>query len=185
MIRKKIVPQIGVLGPDRSNMPMQRAKRLRVAKIAEAIGRLIAENGAILFSGGGGGVMEDASRGAKLAGGMTVGIPGRARGSSNRYVDIEIVTDQDAGSFIAAGLLSCDALILIPGGSGTMAEMCMAYRNGKRCVVMKGFSRQYDALVGNYLDRTRRIRLLGADTAEEAVGLALSGYGAKNANRLF
>ena len=63
------------------------------AAAAEAVGRALAEGGAILVCGGLRGVMEAACRGAKSAGGLTIGIlPGTDRSEANPYVDIPIVT---------------------------------------------------------------------------------------------
>jgi len=64
-----------------------------VAALAEAVGRELAQRGAVLVCGGLGGVMEAACRGAKDAGGLTVGIlPGTSRWDANPYVDVPIVT---------------------------------------------------------------------------------------------
>jgi uncharacterized protein (TIGR00725 family) len=63
------------------------------AAAAEAVGRALAAGGAILVCGGRGGVMEAACRGARSAGGLTIGIlPGTDRSEANPYVDIPIVT---------------------------------------------------------------------------------------------
>ncbi len=168
---KKI--QIGVMGPDESEYPEEDEMKKRMAETAEQLGKLIAKNNAILLTGGCGGVMLAASKGAKEAGGITVGSPGRIRNASNRYVDIEIITDIDAGSFIFAGLLGCDAIIFIPGGAGTLAELCFAYRNKKKCIIMKGYDQFYDKLVNGYLDRGKSIKLLGAETCGDAIRLAI------------
>ncbi len=62
-----------------------------IYKIAEEVGKLIAEKGGVLITGGLGGVMEAASKGAKEAGGTTVGIlPDFSKEDANRYVDIPI-----------------------------------------------------------------------------------------------
>ena len=156
---KKI--QIGVIGPALNEYPKDAEKREALDKIAEDLGRLIAKEGAILLTGGTDGVMEAASRGAKRENGIIVGIPGRQRGLSNKYVDVEILTDIDVGSFIVAGLLGCDAVIAVPGGAGTLAELCIAYRLEKPVIVMKGFDKFYDAITENYLDESKAIRFYG------------------------
>jgi len=165
--------QIGVMGPAKSEYPKGSAQSEKIDSIAERIGELLAKKGAIVFTGGTDGVMEAACKGAKNKGGITVGAPGRARGSSNKFVDVEVVTDIDVGSFIFAGLLSCDALIFIPGGAGTLAELCFAYRNRKPIVVLKGFDGFYDKLAGSYLDEGKMVKVYGTDTAEEAVQLGI------------
>ena len=64
-----------------------------VAALAEAVGRELAQRGAVLVCGGLGGVMEAACRGAKSAGGLTIGIlPGTSRRDANPYVDVPVVT---------------------------------------------------------------------------------------------
>ena len=154
--------QIGVIGPAKDGCP-EKAEIL-----AEEIGSLLAKEGCIVVTGGTDGVMEAASRGAKKAGGLTVGTPGRERGISNRYVDIEILTPIGTGDFLFAGILTCDGFIVIPGGAGTLAELCLAYRNRKPVVIMKGFQ-DYDSLTGEFLDRGKEVYFPVAETAGEAV----------------
>ena len=165
-------PQIGVIGPDMGEYPRGRKARNKISCAARKLGELVAKSGGILFTGGCKGVMEEASIGAKLAGGITAGMPGNCRNASNRYVDIEIVTGVDVGSFIFAGILSCDALIVIPGGAGTLSELCIAYRSKKPCIIMSGFSKQYDSFIGGYLDSSKAVRILGATAPEDAVEAA-------------
>ena len=93
------------------------------AAAAEAVGRLIAEAGAVPICGGGGGVMEAACRGAKGAGGLTVGIlPGISRRQANAYVDIPIVTGMgEARNAIIAR--TADVLVAVGGSYGTLSEI--------------------------------------------------------------
>jgi len=128
--------QIGVMGPTVSEYPRDPKTKKKVCAFAEKIGELLAQRGAIVFTGGMDGVMELASKGAKNKNGITVGTPGRTRDISNKYIDIEVLTPIDVGDFIFAGILSCDAIITIPGGAGTLAEVCLAYRNKKPYVVI-------------------------------------------------
>ena len=117
--------------------------------------------------------MELASKGAKNKGGITVGTPGRIRGASNKYIDIEVLTPIDVGDFLFAGILSCDAIITIPGGAGTLAEVCMAYRNKKPNIIIEGINPDYDKIINNYLDEGKMILMEGAKSAEEAVKKAI------------
>ena len=93
---------------------------------AEAVGRALAEAGAVLICGGRGGVMEAACRGAKAAGGITIGIlPGTDRREANPYVDIPIVT----GIGVARnGIIARTAQVAVAvGGSyGTLSEIAFA-----------------------------------------------------------
>jgi hypothetical protein len=120
--------QIGVIGPEKADKNQ--------LEIAEKLGEDIAKRGYVLITGGAGGVMEAASRGAKNYGGITVGTPGKKRLMSNRYVDIEICTPVDIGDFIFAGILSCDLMLVIPGDAGTSAEFFMGIRNKIPMVVI-------------------------------------------------
>lgn len=161
--------QIGVIGPDAVEYPDSGLKREKIVMISRKLGELIAQNGWVLFTGGAEGVMEEASRGAKNKDGLVIGVPGNKRGGANKFVDVEIVTDIDIGSFNCAGLLSADVIVAIPGGAGTLAELCLAYRYNKPVIIMTGFDEFYDGLIGNYLDNGKRIKFLGADSPEQAM----------------
>lgn len=166
--------QLGVLGPSASNLPRDLKLCARLLKDAEEIGRLIAQAGAVLITGGMDGAMEAACKGAMEAGGITVGTPGRDRGMCNSYVTIEICTPIDVGDFLFAGSLSCDALIVFPGGAGTLAEVALTYRFQKPMVIMCGFNKWYDELVAKRLDQSSdKLPFLGAASPEEAVSEAL------------
>jgi len=165
--------QIGVMGPAVSEYPQNPQTKKMVCEFAEKIGELLAKRGVIVFTGGMDGVMELASKGAKNKNGITVGTPGRTRNMSNKYVDIEVLTPIDVGDFIFAGILSCDAIITIPGGAGTFAEVCIAYRNKKPNVIIEGINPDYDKLINNYLDESKLILTYGAKTPEEAVRKAI------------
>lgn len=166
--------QIGVIGPAESEYPKNTDLRNKICYFAEQVGELLAEKGAIVFTGGADGVMELASKGAKNKNGTTVGTPGRTRESSNKYVDIEVLTPIDVGDFLFAGTLSCDAIITIPGGAGTMAELCLAYRNKKPIIIIEGINQDYDKLIDNYLDESKMVLIEGAKNPEEAVEKAIA-----------
>lgn len=101
---------------------------------AELVGRALAEAGAVVVCGGLGGVMESACRGAKSAGGTTLGIlPGSTRHRANAYVDIAVATGLGE---MRNGLVvrSADALIAIGGEFGTLSEVALALKAGKTVV---------------------------------------------------
>ena len=105
--------------------------------IAEEIGRELALRGVTLICGGLGGVMEASARGAKRQGGTTIGIlPGNSREDANRYIDFQIVTNMGhaRNAIIAA---SSDALIAVGGEYGTLSEIAIALKMGKRVVVIE------------------------------------------------
>jgi hypothetical protein len=165
--------QIGVMGPALEEYPRGELAK-RVEETAEEIGRLLARQKVVVFTGGCDGVMEAALRGAKEAGGLTAGFPGDKKGVANRYCDIEVILPKDIASFADSGMLSSDSLITIPGGAGTLAEVCLAYRYRIPNVILRGFDKIYDENWNdNYLDTSKKIKLYGADTAESAVNLAI------------
>ena len=100
------------------------------AAAAEAVGRALAEAGAVLICGGRGGVMEAACRGAKQAGGLTVGIlPGTDAGEANPYVDLPVVTGMgEARNAII--VRTAQAVVAIGGSYGTLSEIAYALRFG-------------------------------------------------------
>ncbi|MGD2176302.1 MAG: TIGR00725 family protein [Anaerolineae bacterium] len=114
----RIGPLIGVIGGS--------ASTAEEASLAEAVGRRLAEAGAALICGGRGGIMEAACRGAKRAGGLTIGVlPGVSRGQANPYVDIPIVTGiGEARNAIITR--TAEAVIAIGGSYGTLSEIAFA-----------------------------------------------------------
>jgi uncharacterized protein (TIGR00725 family) len=101
---------------------------------AAEVGRLIAERGAVLVCGGLGGAMEAACRGAKQAGGLTVGIlPGVDRADANPFVDVALPTG--LGEARNALVVRCaDVVIAVGGGYGTLSEIALALKAGKRVI---------------------------------------------------
>lgn len=102
----------------------------RVAAIAYEVGKRIALSGAKLVCGGMGGVMEAAAKGAKSAGGLTIGIlPGESRYNANPYIDIPVVTGiGEARNMIV--VKSSDAVIAVQGMFGTLSEIAFALKSG-------------------------------------------------------
>ena len=97
---------------------------------AEAVGRLLAEAGAVVVCGGLGGVMEAVARGAATAGGMVVGVlPGRARADANPHVTVAIATGM--GEMRNALIVrAVDAVVAVGGAYGTLSEIAFALRTG-------------------------------------------------------
>jgi uncharacterized protein (TIGR00725 family) len=107
------------------------------AKLAEAVGRELAKQGAILICGGLGGIMEAASKGASSEGGVTVGIlPGNNRQEANPYVQIPIVTGMGYARNIAV-VKSAQAVIAIGGNYGTLSEISHALQSGIPVIGLK------------------------------------------------
>jgi len=112
----------------------------RLESWAEEVGYRIAQKGAILITGGLGGVMEAACRGAKAAGGVTVGIlPGFEAEEANPYVDIPIVTGLSHARNIIV-VRSAGGIIAIDGGYGTLSEIAFALKLGKLVVGLETWS---------------------------------------------
>jgi uncharacterized protein (TIGR00725 family) len=95
---------------------------------------VLGARGVVLVCGGLGGVMEAACRGAKEAGGLTVGIlPGLDRSDANPFVDVVIATGLgEARNALVVN--AADAVIAVGGGYGTLTEIGLALRAGKRVV---------------------------------------------------
>jgi uncharacterized protein (TIGR00725 family) len=126
---------------------------------AEEVGRLLAERGAVVVTGGRGEVMAAASRGAKSAGGTTIGIvPGETRAEANEWADHVVVTGIGHARNLAV-VASGDAVIAVGGRYGTLAEIGLALTLGRRVVVLEP---------GWEIEGTVR-----AQTPAEAVELAL------------
>ena len=104
---------------------------------AEQVGRLLAQRGATVVTGGLGEVMAAAARGAKLAGGTTIGIlPGDTRDGFNEWVDHVVVTGIGHARNLAV-VASGDAVIAVGGRYGTLAEIGFALTLGRPVVVLE------------------------------------------------
>jgi uncharacterized protein (TIGR00725 family) len=104
---------------------------------AEQVGRLLAERGATLVCGGLGEVMAAAARGAKEAGGTTIGIlPGEDAAGANPWLDHIVVTGIGHARNLAV-VASGDAVIAVGGNWGTLAEIGFAQRLGRPTVILE------------------------------------------------
>jgi uncharacterized protein (TIGR00725 family) len=117
---------IGVIGGDEAGGDALR--------IAFEVGREIASRGHVLVSGGRDGVMRESCRGAKEAGGLTVGIlPGDDASDANEFIDIPIITGIGfARNTIVAR--TANALIAIDGSYGTLSEIAFGFTAGRHIV---------------------------------------------------
>jgi uncharacterized protein (TIGR00725 family) len=99
-------------------------------RLAEEVGRGLAENGALVVCGGLGGVMEAACRGAKSAGGTTVGIlPGTDRSGCNAYLDVALPTGMGE-TRNALIVRAADVVVAVGGEYGTLSEIAFALKLG-------------------------------------------------------
>jgi uncharacterized protein (TIGR00725 family) len=150
-LKKKI--RIGVIGGSKPDTKSR--------QVAFEAGQLIAEKGAILICGGLSGVMEAASRGAKQAGGLTIGIlPGNSPQDANPYIDIAVATGLGYGrnSLVA---MNSDVIIAIDGRYGTLTEIAYGSIYGKKIIGLGTWDIE---------------GVIKAESAEEAVNLALKNY---------
>ena len=147
-------------------------------KIAEEVGNELAKIGAIIVTGGKGGIMESAAKGAKNNGGITIGVITGPRGTSNQWIDIEIITGSKIAGFDEIFIpLMCDAVIVIGGGAGTLQEMCVSYRNKIPIIIIsKTFGWASEILNKKYLDSRKTTKIIVAKNAKDAVNKALKHH---------
>src|SRR2546430_10305997 len=132
MARPYLIAVIGKSDKDPGDRPSPEAIRA-----AETVGANVAGAGAILISGGLTGVMEAASRGAKRANGLVIGmLPGFDKADANPYVDVALTTGM-GWMRNTLTVRAADAVIMISGGIGTLNELTVAYEI-KPTVILEG-----------------------------------------------
>ena len=186
MTRPTLITIIGKSAKDPKDPVPAQALRM-----AEEVGRLIAERKGIVVTGGLSGVMEATSRGAKRAGGLVIGIlPGFDKDDANEFVDIAITTGM-GWMRNTLTVRAADAVIMISGGIGTLNELTVAYEL-KPTVILEGTggwsSRIRDiAYDGKHLEEAKIAELHFAQTPEQAVemafALAARGRGGRDSAR--
>jgi uncharacterized protein (TIGR00725 family) len=123
---------------------------------AETVGRTLAEAGAVVVTGGLGGVMAAASRGATGAGGTAVGIlPGADRGAANEWLTVAIPTGLGE---LRNGLVvrAADAVVAVGGAYGTLSEVALALKRGTAVVGLNSWAIEGIERVGSPVDAARR-----------------------------
>ncbi len=137
-----------------------------VLRDAEAVGRGIAEAGAVLVCGGRGGVMEAASKGASDAGGAVVGVlPTLSREDANPYVSHVVATGIGEARNLAV-VASGDAVVAVGGEWGTLSEIAYARKLGRPVVAIRSWPLRSRA--GSDLG------IVEVETADEAISAALA-----------
>lgn len=120
---------IGVIGSGREDPGLN--------GLAEEVGGLIARAGFILINGGLGGVMQASAKGAKEAGGSTIGIlPGLDPDAANPFIDIPVSTGLGEGRNLII-VRAAGALIAIGGEYGTLSEIALALKLKRPVVGLK------------------------------------------------
>jgi uncharacterized protein (TIGR00725 family) len=144
---------VAVVGPNDADDALR--------EIAYAVGQLLAQRGAVVVTGGLGGVMAAASQGARSAGGLVVGLlPGLEAADANEFVDVAIPTGLGE---LRNGLLvrSVDGVIAVGGSWGTLSEIALAMRAGTPVVCLHGWEiNDQDGV---------RVNLVIATSATEAI----------------
>lgn len=166
--------QIGVMG---SAADLKYSKKTE--RIAKRLGEIIAKSGSVLVYG----AEKDydslgtvAARAAKKAGGLTVGVTyGKGKEIWDKEnTDVCIVSGLERGGgreFVLVA--SCDAVIAVGGGSGTLTELAEAYQLDIPMIVIQGTGGWSNKMANQYFDERRRRKVIGAKTPEEAVRLAV------------
>jgi hypothetical protein len=138
----------------------------RILEWAEEVGQLLGRAGATVVTGGLGGVMRAASRGAATAGGVTVGIlPGADAEEANEYVQLPIAT----GLGVVRNLVvvtAADAVLAVGGRHGTLSEIGLALRMGRHVVALSSWRVESEHRLGG-------ARVHRARDPREAVAMVL------------
>lgn len=166
--------QIGIVGS---------AKDLNYSNDAllfvKKLGQLIAQSNNILVYGAekdDTSLPMEAAREATKYGGMTVGIKeGKDKNTNSNFEPtISINTGLETGGGREFTLvLSCDVIIAISGGAGTLTEMAIAYQAGIPIIAVENFEGWAKTLANKYFDERQRIKCLGVKSAEDALELAI------------
>ena len=134
---------------------------------AEEVGRRLARAGVVLVCGGLGGVMDAAASGAAADGGTSVGIlPGTDRSGASRHLTVVVTTGFGEGRNVLVAR-SADAVIAVGGEFGTLSEVALALKMGIPVIGLSTWDLRRDDMEADPVMR--------AETAEEAVRLALAG----------
>lgn len=165
--------QIGVMG---SCSDLQYTTQL--VQLAEEVGYYIAKNNSVLLFGAEkdlDSLSTAACRGAKKAGGTTIGVTyGKGKEVLESNVDVVIASGLERGGGRELTLvLSCDAIITLNGGSGTLTEIAIAYQANIPIVSLQNSGGWSEKLSGQFLDGRKRVKVEAATSAKEAVEKAL------------
>ena len=170
---------------------MNASRRLQIAVIgagepppeavplAEEVGRELARRGAIVVTGGLRGIMEAACRGAKEAGGSTIGIlPGTDPRDANPYVDVTICTGIGYARNLAV-VRSGRAVIAVSGAYGTLSEIAHALGDGIPVIGLATWT----IARGGSVDASIQVADSPADAVDKAIAAAEARDFAANARR--
>ena len=167
--------QIGIMG---SSADLKYSQEL--TRIAKEIGVLLAREGIIIFFG----AEKDydslstvAARAARSIGGSTIGVTYNLGKKifDQSSAEAVVVTGLERGGGREFSLVaSCDAIIALGGGSGTLTEIAQAYQLDVPIIVIQGTGGWSDKLAGKFLDKRKRRKIESVNSAKEATLLAVS-----------
>lgn len=134
------------------------------------LGRAIVDEGWVLVTGGRGGVMEAAGRGAResarwVSGASMAILPGHDPSAANRYVDIALPTGLDVARNTLVA--HADAVVAVGGGAGTLSEMALAWQLLRLVVAIEGDG-WAGRLAGQPLDGRKRYPGIADDCVRAA-----------------
>lgn len=157
--------QVAVIGSGRCD------EESETWRLAEEVGRRLAEAGATVVCGGLGGVMEAAARGAAEAGGEAIGIvPGESTADANRHCTHVVATGIGHGRNLAV-VSSGQATIAIGGEWGTLSEIGFARGIGRPVIALRSWTLRGEGPMAPAPG------VVAAETPEAAVGAALEAIG--------
>lgn len=160
---------IGVMGPGEQALEAD-------VQAAYELGKRIAKVGWVLLTGGrNSGVMDAAGRGAKSAGGLTVGIlPTCDLNNTSDAVDIAIVTDM-GNARNAINVLSSQVVIACGMGAGTASEVALALKAGKPVVLLNATKENQQ-----FFQQLAQQQVYVAANPEEAIAIVNQLLGSEN-----
>lgn len=151
----------------------------KVLALAEQVGEAVAAHNAVLLTGGKGGVMRAACKGAKQKGGTTIGILPYSKSEANEFVDIPLTSNMGYGRNRLVVSMA-DAVIFIAGRWGTLNELSEALMQQKPIVLLTGTDGIVDRFVKNDFICETDVFVGFASSAVDAVEQAFSLVNEKN-----
>ena len=166
---KRRAPQATVIGDSDANSA--------ICEIAENVGRLLAQMGITVVTGGCGGIMEAASKGASSEGGLVIGIlPTAEMSHANPWCDVVIPTGLGHARNAITSLAG-DFVVAIGGAAGTLSEICFGWIHGRSIFVLGGSGGWSDRLRGQVIDGRRSSPIISCESIESLKSHLVHLYG--------
>ncbi len=129
-------------------------------RLAFEVGEMVARLGAVLVCGGLDGSMRSSARGAKSAGGLTIGLlPGTSKADANEYIDIALPTSIGYARN-ASVACSADIIVALPGSHGTLCEICYGLVYKRPIIDLGNWKREGMIAVKDIKDAEKKIMQL-------------------------